>query len=607
MNDRRTLGLIGAALVAVVIVLRTPLVLPRATPFGIIVLGIVLGSLNSLLAVGIVLVYRTNRVINFAHGELGASAAVLAIELVTNGWNYFLAVATALIAALLAAGIVEMTVVRRFRDAPRLILTIVTIALANLLVFVELIVPKLFSHDVASATLETPLSGWRFEISPVVFNGNHVLVVVMVLVVLGALGTFFAHRYGIGVRAAAEDADRAALAGIPTKTLSTAVWMIAGVLSALAAILQGPIVGLQVGVLIGPGLLLRALAAAVVGRMESLASAVIAAVTLGVFEQALYWAYGRSAIIDVVLLATILVGLLAQRRRHARIDPDEASTWGYLGDIRPAPPEIAGAWEVRWGRRAVVALVTGAAIGVPAAFEPGRQNLMSALVIFALIGLSLLVLTGWAGQVSLGQMALVGIGAAVAGSLSSEHGWDFVLALIASAIAGAGVAAVLGLPALRLRGLSLAVTTLAFAVVTSNFLLRQEWLIPHNAVARPLLFGRLDLEADLTYYYVCLAVFVALLLAVHNLRTSRMGRAIVATRDNERAAESFGVSATATKLAAFATSGAIAGIAGGLLVFQQHGLPASQYAPQQSLAAFLIAMVGGLGCGAYCDAGSPCC
>ncbi len=596
MTRRRVrMGIVGGAIVVALVLLRTGLVLPKSTPFGIIALGVVLGSLNSLLAIGLVLVYRSSRIVNFAQGELGASAAVLAVELSARGWNYFLAVGTGLATAIVASGVIEVTIVRRFRSAPRLILTVATIALANLLVFVELIIPRVFGHEVVAGGFTTPLSRFHITIRPVIFSGDHILVIGVAAAAIVALRAFFASRYGVAVRAAAENSDRAALSGIPTKSLQTMVWIIAGLLSAAAAILQGPVVGLQVGVLIGPGLLLRALTAAVVGRMESMTVTVAAAIGLGIVEQALFWSYGRSATIDVILLAIILAGLLIQRRRLLRIDPSESSAWESLGEVRPTPDELASTPEVRYGRIALLVVLAGLAIGVPIALSPSRQNLMAVLVIFGLIGVSLLVLTGWAGQISLGQMAIVGIGGAVAGSLSADHGWDFVVTLVAAALAGALAAGVLGLPALRIRGLFLAVTTLGFAVVTSNFLLRQGWLTPGGSVARPVLFERFDLESDLTYYYVCLTLLVVVILAVRNLRSSRMGRAIIGTRDNERAAQSYGVNAMYAKLAAFAISGAVAGLAGGLLVYQQHGLPATQYSPQQSLSVFLIAMIGGLG------------
>lgn len=596
--DRRLaapLAAVTGALV-VLVLLATTSILPRQTPFGIIVLGVVLGGLNALLAIGIILVYRTNRVINFAHGELGAFAGVLTAQLIASGWNYFLAAGAGILAGLVAAVAIELLVIRRFAGSPRLILTVATIGLSLLLVAAELVVPRLFSRQVLSSNFRTPLSGWRFRIDPVTFDGNHVMIVVFALVVVVALGVFLRTDFGVAVRAAAENTERAALCGIPLKTLSTLVWAMAGVLSAAAAILQGPVVGLQVGVLIGPSLLLRALAAAVIGRMSSLPVTVVAAMGLAVLEQAVFWSYGRSTVIDATLLVVILVGLLLQRRTFSRTDPVDASTWQAVAEVRPVPAELAVLPEVRWARRVLVAVGTAVVVAVPwAFFSPSRQNLAAVVVIFAIVGVSLVVLTGWAGQISLGQLALVGIGGAVAGSVSADRGWDFVLCVVAGGAAGMVAALVLGVPALRVRGFFLAVTTLAFAVTTSSYLLKQAWLVPDGAVARPNLFGRIDLESELAFYYLCVAVLVAVIVAVRGLRGSRMGRAIVGIRDNERAAQSYGVNAIAAKLSAFGVSGFISGIAGALLVHHQHGLPATQYAPQQSLSVFLLAVIGGLG------------
>jgi branched-chain amino acid transport system permease protein len=189
----------------------------------------------------------------------------------------------------------------------------------------------------------------------------------------------------------------------------------------------------------------------------------------------------------------------------------------------------------------------------------------------------------------------VGIGAATAGSLTSRAGWDFVLAVLAAGGAGLVAALVLGLPALRLRGFFLAVTTLAFAVTTSTYFLRLEWFAPDGLVDRPLLFGRIDLRSELAYYYVCLAVLALVMVMLRGLRTSRVGRAIVGVRDNPRAAQSYGISPVMAKLIAFGLSGAIAGVAGGLLVHQQYRLQLVQYEPAQSLQAFTMAVIGGLG------------
>lgn len=571
-------------------------VLARPAPAGIVVLGVALGSLNALLAVGLVLIYRTNRIINFAHGEMGGVAAVLAVQLSAAGWNYFLAVGAGLFAAMAAGGIIELAFVRRFQHAPRLLLTVVTIALAQVLGFAALILPTLFGDAIVPQSFKTPLSGWRFEIYPVVFDGNYLVIIVFAVAACAALGWFLQRtRYGLGLRAAAENADRAALCGIPYRSLSTLIWVIAALLSAAAAILQAPVVGLSIGVLVGPGLLLRGLAAAVIGRMESLPVTVAAAVGLGVFEQAVYWAYPQSTVVNALLLVVIVVSLLLQRRRFARVDAADASTWEAVGEVRPIPQELAGLPEVRWGKAAVAALVALVVLGGPLLLDVSRTNLASVVVIWAMVGVALVVLTGWAGQISLGHFALVGLGAAVAGTLSAEAGADFLVALVGGAAAGVVAALVLGLPALRIRGFFLAVTTLAFAVTTSSFVLRIGWLAPDGIVDRPQLLGRVDLRSDLTYYYFCLALLGLVIVAVRRLRASRMGRIIVAVRDNEKAAQAYGANAVLAKLSAFAVSGAIAGLAGGLLVHHQYRLQVVQYDPAQSLQAFAMAVIGGLG------------
>jgi branched-chain amino acid transport system permease protein len=327
--------------------------------------------------------------------------------------------------------------------------------------------------------------------------------------------------------------------------------------------------------------------------MTSLPITVAAAMGLAVVEQSVFWSYGRSTVMDAALLVVILVALLVQRHRFARAE--EGASWKAVAAVRPVPAELAGLPEVRRARVALTVALLGAAIAIPPLLTSTRQNLLAVIVIYCLVGLSLVVLSGWAGQISLGQFALVGIGGGVAGSLSQDAGWDLLLSMLAGGLAGTVAALVLGLPALRIRGFFLAVSTLAFAVSTSSYLLRQEWLVPTASVGRPRLFGRADLEVELTFYYLALAVLVLTVVGMRGVRRSRIGRAIVAVRDNQAAAQAYGIHAITTKLVAFGVSGFVAGLAGGLLVHHQHGLPATQYSPQQSLSVFLITVIGGLG------------
>jgi len=270
--------------------------LPDGLPLGIVVLGAALGSLTGLTAIGLVLVYRASRIVNFAQAALGAAA-------------------------------VDLLVVRRFFWAPRLILTLATIGLAQILGGIELVIPTWFGRPLVTNSFATPLSA-SFTISPVRFTGNHVVIFVIVPVVVLALGWFLhATAAGTGIRAASENAERAMTLGIPVRRLSTIVWAIAGLLSALAVMLTAPIQPLPPTVLAGPALLLPALAAAVVAGMASLPRAFAAGVGIGVLQQATFWNTSRSSLTDVALLVVILGALLLQRHRLSRADDGALSSW----------------------------------------------------------------------------------------------------------------------------------------------------------------------------------------------------------------------------------------------------------------------------------------
>jgi len=223
---------------------------------------------------------------------------------------------------------------------------------------------------------------------------------------------------------------------------------------------------------------------------------------------------------------------------------------------------------------------------------------ITAIAIYAIIGLSLVVLTGWAGQISLGQFGFVAIGAAVSAKFTSEWNVDLTLAVLIGAVAGAVAAFIVGLPALRLRGLYLAVTTLVFALSVTSWLLNDRffsWVPGSRRFGRPPLFGRLDIDTPTRFYVYTLVVLALTMLAVRGIRRSRSGRAILALRDNERAAQSYGLSATRLKLTAFTISGAVAGVAGGLFAHLNYSFDLSSYGVNKSLEVFTASVVGGLG------------
>lgn len=582
-----------------VAVLGVPL--PRGVSLGVLLNGAILGMLYALLAFGLILVYRANRLVNFAHAGLGLVPAVTALLLVTNrGWPYPASLVVMLVGSALVGGLVEL-VMRRFSRAPRLVATVFTIGLAQIFVFLELQLPG-WVGGTSSLPFDfpTPYSGLRAEVGGVVFSGDYLAIVVAAAVVCAGLAAFLRlTRAGIAVRAAAENAERAALLGVPVARLSTIVWVLAGVLSGVAVFLQAPVTALPTGGTVSPLVLLYGLAAAVVARMESLPVAFAAGVGVGVIQQGAFAGSSRPDDAAALMLPVILGALLVQRRRMARAYDTGMASYRALQEFRPVPVELRALAEVRRVRAALVGLPAAVALGAPYLLGTGRTAFATQAVIAGIVAVSLVVLSGWAGQISLGQFAFAGAGAAVAGGLATRYGLDFFLTLAAALVAGAVVAVLIGLPALRVPGLFLAVVTLAFAASVQYAGLSRDrfgWLLPPDGayVTKPVLYGRFDLQASAAgYYYLCLAVLALALASAWSLRHSRSGRLFVGLRDNQRAAQAFGADATTTRLAAFAVSGAVAALAGALSAYQSQVDPGS-FAMEASLTAFLYAVVGGL-------------
>jgi branched-chain amino acid transport system permease protein len=580
---------------AVAFLLFTKVLFPA--PNAILFHGAVLGALSALIAIGLVLTYRASRIINFAQGDLGAVAGVLSVSLIVGWrWPFWPALIVGIVAGLGLGAAVEFFFVRRFSKAPRLILTVATIGIAQLLGGLQLIIPTWFGYDVSPQNFPVPFD-FTFEWSPIVFRGAHVLVVVVVPLIALGLGLFFRRtRVGKAVRASAESADRALLLGIPVKRIGTYVWVLSAALSAIAAVLRAPIVGVPIGQALGPTLLLRALAAAVIGRMENLAVTFIAAIGIGVVEQAVLWHTGRTAAIDPVLFGFVMVALIMQSRGAlSRAVERGQSTWAAVREVRPIPPELRDEPLVRGAILGLKVLVAGALLVVPLGLGPGRVNLMALAVITGLMTLSLVILTGWAGQISLGQWAFAGFGAAITGTMVLS-GWHVLIALVVGGLTGAGVSIVIGVPALRIKGLFLAVATLSFSLAAGKYFLNREFFgfVPTGRITRPMLFGKFALESEYSFYYFCLIVLALVLLSLRSLRNSRTGRVLLAVRENERAVQSFGVNLIRAKLTAFALSGFLAALAGGLLVLHQHNMLASQLAAENNFRLFSLAVVGGL-------------
>src|SRR3954447_8134139 len=573
---------------------------PHGVPLGVLINGAVLGMLYALLAFGLILVYRANRIVNFAHAGLGLVPAVTALLLVTNRhWPYLASVAVMLLGSAVVGGLVEL-VMRRFWSQPRLIATVFTIGLAQIFVYLELRLPDWIAGQPSLPTsFPTPYAHFQAEVGGVIFSGDYVAIVVAAAAVCAGLAAFLRYtRAGIAVRAAAENADRASLLGVPVARLSTIVWVLAGLCSGIAVFLQAPVTALPTGGAVSPLVLLYGLAAAVVARLESLPIAFAAGMGVGVIQQGAFAGSSRPDDAAALMLPVIVGALLFQRRRMSRAFDTGVASFKSLQEFRPIPVELRGLAEVRRVRVGSLALVAVVGVAAPFIVGTGRAGFCAQAAIAGMVAVSLVVLSGWAGQISLGQFAFAGVGAAVAGGLATRHGQDFFLTLAAAVIVGALVAVLIGIPALRVPGLFLAVVTLGLAAAVQYAVLspsRFGWLLPSQGsfITKPVLYGRVDLSSDTRYYYVCLVFLALSCLSAWSLRHSRSGRLFIGLRDNMRASQSFGVDATSTRLAAFAIAGAIAALAGALSAYQSQ-VDASSFAMDVSLTAFLYAVVGGL-------------
>ncbi|HEY1831906.1 MAG TPA: ATP-binding cassette domain-containing protein [Acidimicrobiales bacterium] len=593
---------IVAGLIAIVLIATQ--VDPHRVPLGTVLYGALYGSLNGLLAIGLVLIYRVSRVINFAYGAMGGLGAAVGVGLYSSDhWPWGAAIVVGVVVGALIGAVVSALIEWRFARAPRLVVTVVTIGLAQLIGGFAAYIPKWTGTPtrVALAGFQTGLSSISTFIKPVLFTGNELLILIVVpLTVAGVAWFLLRTDAGRAVRAIADNGERARLLGIPARRLMIGVWALSGVVAALAVLLAAPDQGVTITATAGPTLLLAPLAAAVVAKMERLWVAFAAAVALGVVQYLTGLNVSKQDVSTVVLLVVVVLALLFQHRSGSRAEAADESSWSATGTITAIPQALRDWRPLRFARVGAVLVLGALALALPALLPASRLDQISGAIVFALAALSLVILSGWGGTISLGQFALVGVGAITAGDLMQHANIDLFLALGAGGVAAALAAVVLGLPALRVKGLFLAVTTLAFAVAADDFFFNGANFpnqLP-SAVLRPVLWKRFNLTGEGDLYLLCLGVLVLTIILTYGLRRSRTGRAVLATRDNLRGAEAAAVPTTKVRLMAFAISGLIAGIAGGLYVIIYSTAAGngtgSSFPSSASLLVFSMAVIGGL-------------
>ena len=565
-----------------------------------LLLGLINGLALALTTLGIVLVYKAGRFVNFAHGQLGILSALLLGKLVLDfGWGWWVAVPLAIALGVLIGVASEMLIIRRLAGRSRVFLLIATIGLSQVLyalTFYTWLGPD--RDRLHFQGFPMPFDA-HVDVGALTLRGHHLLT--LVVVPLAGLGLAAVLRYtmvGKTIRAAASNPDAASLSGISVGKVSAIAWGMAGGLSAVGAILVAPdqpVFDIQA---LGPSLLLRALGAAAIAGFASLPWAFGAGIFLGLVEAMTLFVTHDAGTAELVIFITVLVGLFVRGRA---IDAAGKGTTDRLEfEDRPivVPKSVRDRFIVKRSR--AILITFGLFIGLIAPFLPvfrpqDRVFVLTLTLVIGVLAASITVLTGWSGQVSLGQFALLGVGAYVA-ARTFAAGWSLPISLVACGLIGAAVAVAIGLPALRLSGLTLAVTTIGFAVIAPAWLFRQTWFVASGTttVPAPHLAGLGRVQTQRSIYFAALIFLAIVYLALGALRRAGPGRAIIAVRDNEVAASAFGISPSLVKVSAFALSGFLAASAGAMWLAAWRSVSVSLFPAQQSLVILTLAVIGGV-------------
>jgi sulfate-transporting ATPase len=551
------------------------------TVWQYLVLGVGIGGLYGLASLGLVVVYRGSGIINFAHGAIGMVGAYAFWELHDqNQWGFTPALAAGLAVSAGLGILSDILVIRRLRFASPVAQLLGTIAI---LITLQSAVSLRYPEEVLVVAPSLP------QQSVVILGarvGEDQLWLLGIAVAITILLTLM-YRYtqfGRLTAAVAENPSAVSTLGHSVNRISSLNWGLGSALAGLAAILLAPTTGLQVDQL--TALVIPALAAAVVGRMTSLPIAMAAGVGMGIVQSELGHFVANPAWQVAVPFFVVMLVLIAR------------------GSVRPRRGESqmrlpsTGSGQIRW-LGLVVAIV--AALLFIWLLPLDWVNGLTASLAYACVLLSIVVVTGYAGQLSFSQYTLAGLGALVAGHLVGADHWSFEAALAVGLLSAVPIGFLVGLPALRTRGVSLAIATLGFSVAVEALIFDATNGLTGGAggqnVGSPSFFGIPigTVEHSRNYAVLTLVLFVLSGLMVANIRRGKSGRTLLAARENERAAAALGVNVLGAKLYAFVIGSVIAALGGILIAFQNQTILYSSFQSLTNVNVVGLAVIGGVG------------
>lgn len=548
-------------------------------------LGLGLGGAYALLALGLITIYRGTGVLNFSQGAVAMFSAYVFFGLRDDeGMSQWLAGLLAIaFAGLIGVGF-YLLVMRQLRNSPVLARIIATLALLLFLQGLAIIVFEVATRSPTPVITATPvdLFGHRIPRDRI-----------MLMVIAAALAVVLEvvsrrTKVGLAVRAISESEKGASLSGLSPVLIGGLTWAVGFMLAAVAGILLSPIAGLDANAL--TLMIVPVFAAALLARFTSFTVGVVAGLGLGMAQSALQllpndgarwtWVWsgpGRSLALPalVVVLAMVFSGRLLPARGEV--------VRGRLPIAPPSRHRVAGPGLAAAAGLAFLLLAR------PSWVSAGMVSLAGVL-----LALSVVVVTGFVGQISLAQVAFAGIGGMTTALVSDDL--PFPVVLLASGLVALAAGVLVGLPSLRVRGPSLALVTLAAAYVCQVAVFSDSRIFGDtgfNRVAVPSLFGH-ELEQR-AYGIVMLVVVLAAGIGISALRQSRWGRRALAVRENEAAAMVAGINIKQYKLGAFALSAFMAGVAGSMLSFQANVFAYERFSVFESLIVVAMAYIGGIG------------